>query len=299
MTDAREIEVLHAAADLVGESPLWDGARNVLWWVDISGRAVRCRDFASGVVSSLKTPFIPGALALDEDAHVNVTGDMRLYRITECGSFEAIAEAPEAPSSMRMNDGTVDRAGRFWVGTVPLTPTPVPVGSLYRFASDGVSEAVAGFRTQNGTAISPDGTTFYVADSHPDLRVIWAYDFDVEAGRLENRRVFHHVSRGRPDGAAVDADGCYWFAAIDAGLIIRLDPLGREMEAIPLPVSRPTNLAFCGADLSALVVTTMAAGTEGEPLAGSLLTLQSGARGWPQPRLALGHTGAGKAMRAH
>ncbi|HEV7437745.1 MAG TPA: SMP-30/gluconolactonase/LRE family protein [Pseudorhizobium sp.] len=298
MTCAGKIDVLHAAADLVGESPLWDGVRNVLWWVDIAGRSVRRRDFATGVVSSLETPFIPGALAFDEDGHLNVAGGTGLYRVTECGSFETIAEVPGSSSSMRMNDGTVDRAGRFWVGTVPLAPMPVPAGSLYRFGSDGVWEAVAGLGTQNGTAISPDGATFYVADSHPDLRVIWAYDFDVEAGSLENRRVFHHVSRGRPDGAAVDADGCYWFAAIDAGLIIRLDPLGREMEAIQLPVSRPTNLAFCGADLSALVVTTMAAGAEGEPLAGSLLTFQSGAKGWPQPRLALGHTGACREMPA-
>jgi len=299
MTCARKIEVLHDAADLVGESPLWDSERNVLWWVDIACRAVRRRDFASGVVSSLETPFIPGALALDEDRHVNIAGGMGLYRITECGSFETIGEAPGSSSSMRMNDGAVDHAGRFWVGTVPLTPQPVPVGALYRFGSDGVLEAVDGLRTQNGTAISPDGATFYVADSHPDLRVIWAYDFDVEAGVLENRRVFHQVSRGRPDGAAVDADGCYWFAAIDAGLIIRLDPLGREMEAIPLPVSRPTNLAFYGTDLSALAVTTMSVGTQGEKLAGCLLTLPSGVRGWPQPRLALGHTGARKEMRAH
>jgi L-arabinonolactonase len=299
MTSTGTVDVLHAAADLVGESPLWDGARNVLWWVDIAGRAVRRCDFASGVVVSLETPFIPGALALDEEGHVNVTGGMGLYRIKDCGSFETLAEVPGSSSSMRMNDGTVDHAGRFWVGTVPLTPQPVPVGSLYRFESDGVLKAVDGLWTQNGTAISPDGATFYVADSHPDRRVIWAYDYDVEAGVLENRRVFHQVSRGRPDGAAVDTDGCYWFAAIDAGLIVRLDPVGREMEAIPLPVSRPTNLAFYGADLSVLVVTTMAAGTEGEPLAGSLLTLQSGAKGWPQPRLAWDHTGAGKEMRAH
>lgn len=298
MTCAGKIEILHAAAHLVGESPLWDSKRNALWWVDIAGHAIHRRDFASGAVRSVETPFIPGALALDEEGDVNVAGGMSLYRFNERGSFEKLAEVPSSSPSMRMNDGTVDPAGRFWVGTVPLTPQPVPAGCLYRFGTDGVMEAVGGLRTQNGTAVSPDGRTFYLADSHPDLRVIWAYDFDVETGLLENRRVFHRTAKGRPDGAAVDADGCYWFAAIDAGLIIRLDPSGQEMEAVSVPVSRPTNVAFCGTDLSALVVTTMSAGTEGEQLAGSLLAFEPNVKGWPQPRLALDHTSACRKTRA-
>ena len=29
---------------------------------------------------------------------------------------------------------------------------------------------------------------------------------------------------GRPDGAAVDADGCYWICGNDAGLVHRFTP---------------------------------------------------------------------------
>ena len=282
MNAAAEVTVLHAGADIVGESPLWDADRNAVWWVDIAGRAIRCRDLASGAVTSVETPFMPGALALDSEGGVIVAGGTGWHRLVD-GSFDMLAEVPGASADMRMNDGTVDPAGRFWAGTVPLKPSEVPRGALYRLDAGHVFEALNGLRTQNGTAVSPDGRTFYLADSHPDVRTIWAFDFDVEGGTLRNRRVFHRTTRGRPDGAAVDSENCYWFAAIDAGQIVRLDPRGREIGAISLPVSRPTNLAFCGPDLSTLVVTSMSRGAEGEALAGSLLAFDVGVKGWPQP----------------
>jgi sugar lactone lactonase YvrE len=51
---------------------------------------------------------------------------------------------------------------------------------------------------------------------------------------------------GRPDGAAVDADGCYWVAANDGWQLIRYTPQGRIDRTIRLPVRRPTMLAFGG-----------------------------------------------------
>lgn len=72
--------------------------------------------------------------------------------------------------------------------------------------------------------------------------------------------------------------------AIGAGRIVQLDPDGPEIRAIELPLSRPTKPASCGPDLSTLAVTTMSEGTEGEALAGAVLLLDPGTRGWPLPR---------------
>jgi sugar lactone lactonase YvrE len=151
------------------------------------------------------------------------------------------------------------------------------------------SAVLDGLLIQNGAAFSPDGRTFYLSDSHADRCVIWAFDFDAADGSLSNRRVFHKPRRGRPDGAAVDVEGCYWFAAIDAGCLVRVDPRGRESGAIDLPVSRPTNLTFAGPDLTTLYVTTMRAGLDdaalaAQPLAGALLTLDADVAGLPQHR---------------
>jgi len=283
MSETPAIRIPHAGVDMVGESPLWDASRNAVWWVDIAGRAIRRRSFSTGSVTSIETPFMPGAIALGAGGNLIVAGGTGWYRLTDDDALELLAELPGSPAGMRMNDGTVDPAGRFWTGTVPLQATETPRGRFYRLDEKGPVEMLDGLGTQNGAAVSPDGATFYLADSHPDVRAIWAFDFDVDGGRLANRRIFHRPAHGRPDGAAVDNEGCYWFAAIDAGMIIRLDPQGNEIGAIKLPVSRPTNLAFCGETLSTLVITSMSMGTDGEKLAGSLFAVEPGVNGWPQP----------------
>ena len=284
MSTTAPIRILYAGVDLVGESPLWDASRNTVWWVDIAGRAIRRLDLATSEVTSIKTSFMPGAVALDGEGDIVVAGGTGWYRLADDDSFELLAPLPGLPTGMRMNDGVVDPAGRFWTGTVPTRPGKTPCGKLYRLDEAGAVEVLDGLGTQNGAAVSPDGATFYLADSHVDVRTIWAFDLDVTSGTLANRRVFHRPARGRPDGAAVDTDGCYWFAAIDAGLIVRLDPQGHEIAAIPLPVSRPTNLAFCGETLSTLVITSMSMGTDGEKWAGSLFAVEPGVKGWPQPQ---------------
>lgn len=286
MSARADVAVLHRGPDQVGESPLWDPSEGALWWVDIRGRAIRRLDMASGRVVHVETPFMPGALALGGDGPI-VAGGTGWYRLEAGGTLSPVAEA-EPEGAVRMNDGVVDSAGRFWAGTVPLRASATARGSLYRLDADGPRKVLDGLRTQNGCAVSPDGRTFYLAESHPEVRSIWAFDFDVATGELSNRRLFHRPERGRPDGAAVDAEGCYWFAAIDAGRIVRLDPAGREMQAIALPASRPTNLAFCGEDLAMLAITTMSAGpgesdSETQPLAGALLGVEAGVAGWPQP----------------
>lgn len=289
MNRAGEIAVLHNSADLVGESPLWDMDRDALWWVDIQGKALHRLDVSSGRSQARKLPFPPGALALGEDGDIVIAGGTGWYSFCpDNAELLELASIGECSPAMRMNDGAVDPLGRFWVGIVPLTPSPQPLGRLFRLQSGAPIAIMDGLRTQNGTAFSPDGRTFYLADSHPEVRVIWAFDLDPESGDLANRRVFHQPAVGRPDGAAIDAEGCYWFAAIDAGGIVRLDPQGREMMHVPLPVSRPTNLAFYGPELSTLCVTSMRPGTDAgstrEPLAGALLSLDAGVRGLPQPR---------------
>src|SRR3546814_1041947 len=84
---------------------------------------------------------------------------------------------------------------------------------LYRLDPDGsLTEILHGLTTSNGAAFSPDGATFYHADT--PTHAIRAYDVDAAAGTLSHGRSFHQFEHGngRPDGGAVDAEGCYWSA---------------------------------------------------------------------------------------
>jgi sugar lactone lactonase YvrE len=191
---------------------------------------------------------------------------------------------------MRFNDGRTDRQGRFWVSSMVRDmgarhAADKAAGTLYRLDRQGFGPtAITGLRTGNGLAFSPDGRVMYLSDSHPTVRRIWAFDLDAE-GQPTRQRLFVDMNQhpGRPDGAAVDADGGYWICANDAGLVHRFTPDGRLDRSIPVPAAKPSMCAFGGAGLDRLFVTTIApaqpvAGHD-PALAGAVFVLDPGCTG--------------------
>jgi sugar lactone lactonase YvrE len=157
------------------------------------------------------------------------------------------------------------------------------VGQLYRYtAAEGLSAPfVSGMLTQNGTAFSPRGDVMYLSDSHPKRRMVWAFDYDTATGTPHNKRIFLDLGtqKGRPDGAAVDADGCYWTCANDGGLLQRYTPAGVLDREIELPFAKPSMCSFGGPDLSTLLVTSIDSGNVAGDWPGSVLLLRPGVQG--------------------
>jgi sugar lactone lactonase YvrE len=125
----------------------------------------------------------------------------------------------------------------------------------------------------------------YLSDSHPNRQVVWAFDYDIASGTPHNRRVFidMHNHPGRPDGAAVDADGCYWICGNDAGLVHRFTPAGRLDRSIAIPATKPAMCSFGGPGLDTLFVTSIR--IDGDPLSGSTFAVRPGVTGLPEPML--------------
>ncbi|MDF1790424.1 MAG: SMP-30/gluconolactonase/LRE family protein, partial [Thalassobaculaceae bacterium] len=148
-----------------------------------------------------------------------------------------------------------------------------------------------GLYIQNGLAFAPDGRTLYLSDSHPTVRTIWAFDYDLETGTPSNRRVFFdtRLVDGRPDGAAIDADGCYWMAGVDGWQVVRITPAGEVDRIVSVPVQKPTCLAFGGARLDTLYLTSMGPGLispsteDRQPQAGGLFAFAPGVAGYAPP----------------
>ena len=189
---------------------------------------------------------------------------------------------------MRLNDGRCDRQGRFWAGSMVLDMgLNAAEGVLYRYASGATPHMqLDGFITLNGLAFSPDGRTMYASDSHPKVQQVWAFDYDIETGTPSNRRVFIDMNNfpGRPDGAAVDAEGGYWICANDAGLIHRFTPDGRLDRSLSVPVKKPTMCAFGGSRLDTLYVTSIRDDPSEQSLSGGVFALNPGVQGLPEPR---------------
>jgi sugar lactone lactonase YvrE len=207
----------------------------------------------------------------------------------ESGDVAFAACPDDIPAENRFNDGTVDPAGRFIAGTMPKAgETGEPQGNLY--ALDGAEKVRCLERNltiQNGLAFSPDGRTLYLSDSGSAVQSVWRYDYDPASGRCTNRRLHFdmHATRGRPDGAAVDADGGYWIAAVGGWALVRLTPAGQVDRTIELPIEKPTKPAFGGKDLRTLFVTSMSLELDhADPRhaeAGNLFAVDAGVQGLP------------------
>ena len=76
---------------------------------------------------------------------------------------------------------------------------------------------------------------------------------------------------GRPDGGAVDAEGCYWGCGICAGRINRFSPDGELIGWIEMPVTHPTMPCFGGPDLKTLYVTSLRENFTAEQIAATPL----------------------------
>jgi sugar lactone lactonase YvrE len=164
-----------------------------------------------------------------------------------------------------------------------------PAGALYRVDADGtVTTHAEALICSNGLAFSPDGRIMYHADSRQ--KTVWRYDYDPKTGSATNKQVYC-VSRddeGRPDGAAVDVDGCYWIARYGGRRVVRHAPDGSEIFMFEVPVDNPTMCAFAGDDLSTLVITSARGNLSAEqlkdqPQAGSVFAVRVKTRGLREP----------------
>jgi sugar lactone lactonase YvrE len=212
--------------------------------------------------------------------HLHEGGDVSATRV-------AAVEHPHA--GMRFNDGRCDRQGRLRAGTMLMDMGLArPAGAVYGFEGASLRLLVPGLIVSNGMAFSPDGRTMYLSDSHPQVQQVWAYDYDIEHGVPRQRRLFVDMKPlpGRPDGAAVDEDGCYWICGNDAGLVHRFTPRGELDRSLAVPVKKPAMCAFGGPGLDTLFVTSIrpdGADLSDQPLAGGLFALRPGVRGLPEP----------------
>ncbi len=289
-----EIEVAVDAGATIGESPTWAPAERALYWIDVKKPALYRYDPANGGQRSWPMPSDIGAFALAADPPGAVvalrTGMFRLDFAS--GSLTSLAPPPFDPALFRFNEGACDAAGRFWVGVMfdPLDrAAPPQQSSLHSFTlGGGLRPEPDAAELHNGMAWSPDGRFFYL--SHSQRHEVFAFAFDVTAGRLGARRLFARTPEalGLPDGAAIDSEGGYWCALHGGGRLRRYTAAGVMDRDIALPVSQPTMCAFAGEALDVLYVTSATDKLDREqrrrePLAGALLRLRPGERGIVRP----------------
>lgn len=287
----REVTVALKTRANLGECPRWDEQQQCLYWVDIDSKELHRFIPETGVDEKIVFDEEIGCFSLRREGGF-VVGMRSGFHFLEGWSptLRPIVDPEADLEHNRLNDGRCDAAGRFVAGSV-YPPKDRDGASFWSLGVDlKATKLVSDLLTANGAAFSPAASRFYYANT--PQHVIYCCDYDIASGHIANCRVFHQFDfgHGRPDGAAVDSEGCYWTALYEGARIVRLSPDGDILEEIEVPAKCPTMVAFGDNDLKTLYITSVGNRSEEElreyPDSGSIFKVRVDVPGLVEHRFA-------------
>jgi sugar lactone lactonase YvrE len=289
-----QVECVLKIRSVLGESPLWDHEEGLLYWLDLRKPAIYRFDPATQRNRKLKASLrgYIGAMVLCRKGGLLLLDQRGIFtHDPRTGALQLFARPAKDMRKIWFNDAKCDRQGNLWAG-VGDRREKRPLGVLYRIGARRQAKKIDGdFICPNGPAFSPDGRLCYFADSYANK--IYCYEIDPATSKVGPRRLFATVPQdsGVPDGMTVDSEGGLWCCQWDGWRVTRYRPDGRTDHAIELPVPRPTSVAFGGADLDILYITSAsldltARQLKEAPLSGSLFSCKPGVKGLLEPRFA-------------
>ncbi len=274
----------------LGECVIWDARENAVLWTDIESSLFWKWHFPDAEPQSFPLPERLGSFALTDKMGTYLgafESGFAMFTPSE-GKFRLTAPVSADQKHLRMNDGRVDRHGRFWAATM-AEQDPVgdePWGTLWCYDDGETTPSLSGFKIPNSLCWSQNGQVMYFADSPQNT--IWRYAFDQEKGPIGDPEIFAKTEKGvHPDGSLIDSENHLWNAQWGAGEVVRYRPDGSIERRIELPVSQPSCVAFGGPDLDILFITTARVDLSEEqlvdqPLAGALFAYETDIKGLPE-----------------
>lgn len=265
-TGTVDFEMLSPVQAQLGESPVWSPADQAIWWIDIDGHKL-FRTGLDGRTAQWDTPEVPGFVhCIGPQVLVGMQSGIFGF---DPGTRGFDLRAPLNRPGQRFNDACPAAHGCLWVGTMDVQNRRAN-GGLWHFdpVRNILTPVLDGFRTINGLAWDAPRQRLFVSDSHPDIQSVWTCAVDAE-NRAADRTVFARFDGldGRPDGAAMDADGWYWIAAVDGGALYRFSPDGARRTTFAVPQTYPTKPLFLDFGGPAMALTSKADHDRGGHLA--------------------------------
>ena len=274
-------EPLIKIQNFLGEGPLWHPDQGCLYWVDIeAGELYHANADLTGFSKShFETP-IGGFCFTQSGGFILASGEGFLAWDGGDAQPSLIWNPLPDRTNVRLNDGKVDPAGRFWAGSLD---TQQVEGELYRLDPDGSQHVFLNkIGISNGLDWSPDRRTMYYTDSFKGT--IFTFDYDLDSGAIHNPRPFVQLLPDGtgivPDGLCVDAEGCLWSAHWNGWRVVRYNPQGNPILTVDVPVQRVTSCCFGGDQNSQLFITSARVGLnpaelKTQPHAGGVFTVQT------------------------
>ncbi len=279
---AQPYKVVTSNRCLLGEGPVWDSQRQVIYWLDILNGIIHEHSPSKNSHRQIPLNDMVGAVALCKNGDFIAAMKSGLAIVEQdSGAVKPLVDPESHLPGNRFNEGKCDPAGRFWAGTMALSEVE-GAGNLYMLDTDGAcSLKIPGVSISNGLAWASDHKTMYYIDS-PTRKVV-AYDYSQATGGISNQRVAISIpeEEGSPDGMTIDSEGMLWIGHWDGWQVARWNPLtGQKLLSIGMPAARITSCTFGGETLQDLYITSARVGLtdeqlEEQPLAGSLFVVEN------------------------
>jgi sugar lactone lactonase YvrE len=205
-----------------GESPRWHEGR--LWlanWCTGQVLAVTPQG-ETEIVARVPSDFPFSLDWLPDGTLLVVSGrEALLLRLAPDGTFSTYADLTAIEPMF--NELVVDARGNAYVdsgGVVALVPAHAP---------DRPRKVAEGLEFGNGMAVTADGGTLIVAESHGGRLTGFPIEED---GGLGPGFVWAHTPGGSPDGVCLDAEGAVWYADVPARRCVRVEKGGRVLATV-------------------------------------------------------------------
>ncbi|RDS82736.1 SMP-30/gluconolactonase/LRE family protein [Dyella psychrodurans] len=208
----------------MGESPRWHQGR--LWFADWGAQQIVAVDVSGRSEVMIETHLdLPFSIDwLPDGRLLMVAGRESLVLRQEADGTVVTHADLRSVSELGWNEIVVDRHGRAYVNGGP--------GVIAVVTPDGSARQVAdNIAFPNGMAITQDGRTLIIAESHG--RRLTAFDIDAD-GSLSHRRVWADLGNGCPDGICIDADNAVWYGDVPNKRCVRVREGGDVLQTITL-----------------------------------------------------------------
>lgn len=272
MTQNLTPELVYYAGNQLLEGPLWDAAKQLLYFVSIEDNMIYRFNENTTEIKSYPTSGPVGAAVLTEEGLLLSAEKDGIYKVDPETGERTFLMQPNEDERLRYNDGKLDPRGRFLLGTMGYEEIIEGAASLFVIENGESRKILTDLSLSNGIGWSKDDQTFYHIDT--PTKKVKQYDYDLETASLSNgRTVVELTGEGSPDGMCVDLDGNIWVAEYGGKKICKWDvETGEMLVEIAMPVSNITSCCLGGADLDYLYITTAKA--EGEALSGGLFKVK-------------------------
>jgi sugar lactone lactonase YvrE len=217
----------------LGESVRWRDGRV---WVADWGKQELLTIQGRGPRVELMAPSMPFCIDWLPDGRLLLVsgGERQVLRRERDGSLVTHAELGGL-SGFAWNEIAVDGRGNAYVNCIgfDFPGGDFAPGIVALVTPDGTAREVAdGLAFPNGMAVTPDGSTLIVAESHGHQLTAFTIAAD---GSLRNRRSWAALGEGAaPDGICLDAEGAVWYADVPNRACVRVREGGEAIDRVQL-----------------------------------------------------------------